>query len=125
MPGTLVTMMHIIIYYTDVNISADETSPRTFSCVANGYPEAQLISWQTGSGSNVPEYQFNITSKRQYFYSTTSSTLTIVSQEVCRESWGYKCLFSNGGVSPVIEEGIYHCIPGNRLYYAGSIIIMH
>lgn len=100
------------INYIDVNVSADEPSPRTFSCVANGYPEAQLISWQTGSGNNVPEYQFNNTSEQHYFHSITRSTLAVVSQETCRESWGYKCIFSNGGVSPVIKEVTFHCIPG-------------
>lgn len=83
-----------------------------YGCVANGYPDIQLVTWQTGYGMNVVDpSQYNVTSEKFEFGSMVTSVLIVERGEVCKESRGYTCIFSMG-TSPVVQGARIHCIPG-------------
>ena len=43
-----------------------------------------------------------------------SSFLTVASDTSCRNSKGYRCTFTKGGLIPFAKSGIVHCLPGNK-----------
>lgn len=102
--------------FLDLNVSVSSAmvsgEGSSYSCIVDGYPVVQLLMWRTGLGTDI-QHQHNTTSVIAEFHSTVTSTLTVERDEMCRESRGYTCTFSKGGISPVVQSGIVHCSPGN------------
>lgn len=99
----------MLTLYLDLNISVLEGG--AYGCVADGYPDIQLVMWQTGLGTDS---HHNTTIERFEFHVVTS-VLAMGRDELCRESEGYLCTFSNGDISPIVQSATVNCIPGN--YY--------
>lgn len=107
----------VIHYCTDLIASGlTNENSTTFSCVATGYPDVQLLWWQTGTGENIAisdEALFNSASNTQEFNITLTSILTPVDGfEKCGSVWGHTCVFSNGGSMPITQDVFIHCPPG-------------
>lgn len=84
-----------------------------YSCVASGHPNVQLVTWQTGLGTNVMDSLYNTTSEKLEFSSAVTTVLTVDREDLCRESRGYTCIFrESGGLSPTVQSATIHCIPG-------------
>ena len=79
----------------------------TFTCEGSGYPDVQLLMWQTGMGQTVPDAEYNVTSEQHEFSTTLSSTLT-VDMDTCVQSKGYTCILSNGETQNIF----FDCPPG-------------
>ena len=110
--------MVIITLCTDLNITVLPAITReegsTYSCVATGYPNIQLTTWQTGLGADVPQSQYSNVFESFEYRSVVSSFLIVASDTSCRNSRGYRCTFSKGGLLPFTKSGIVHCLPGNK-----------
>lgn len=102
----------LLSIFIDLNVSAMGPEGNSYSCIANGYPDLQLVGWRTGMGSRTL-IQPNTTSERFEFHSRVTSTLIVDREEQCRASRGYRCIFSKGGATPAVESSTIHCTPGN------------
>ena len=82
--------------------------------MATGYPDVQLLWWLTGTGEHLAsdEAIFNSAPNIEEFNSTLTSHLTLDDFEKCGSIWGYTCVFSNGGSTPIIQDVFIQCPPG-------------
>ena len=71
-----------------------------------------LLMWQTGNGDLIPSQNTTFSSEQNTFNTTLLSTLIVVDEDICRQSAGYKCIFSNGGGQITIRSLHIHCLPG-------------
>ena len=83
-------------FFADINtpmIFMDATSSGTtkFTCISTGYPEVELLYWQSGSGEILPDSQYNSTTERSSFNVTLISMLFSVVGD-CGQSWSYSCV---------------------------------
>ena len=103
--------MYVIALTLILLIDLNVTSRNNYSCIATGYPDVQLLMWQSGSGVPIQQSHYNITSEENDFSTSVTSTL-YVDDISCAELMGYVCVFSSGD-SPIITESLHlHCNPG-------------
>ena len=102
-----------IVWYIDLEVTSSETDAlardASYSCVGVGYPDTQLLMWQTGTGDRISDLLYNTTREIQSFSTMLNSTLAVNSRDACIWARGYVCTFSNGGVP---KSQVIHCIPG-------------
>ena len=109
-----------LILLIDLNV----TSGNNYSCVATGYPDVQLLMWQSGSGDPIQHSHYNTTSEENDFSASVTSIL-YVNDITCTEAMGYICVFRNGG-SRILTESLHvHCNPGKSgLHFTKMITLV-
>lgn len=104
--------------HVDLSITSPEPESEgaPYHCVATGYPDVRLLTWQSGTGHHIAQPHYNTSSEVHKFNTTLVSTLTVDGGgDTCIQSRGYLCVFSNGG-SPANTKSLdVNCIPG-RIY---------
>ena len=104
--------LHAVLHLSsNIAVNSDGIN---ITCTATGYPDVQLLMWQTGTGLNISEMQHTTISQEHEYNNTLTSTLR-VSTEMCGRSRGYMCTFSNGGTIPIYHNSSIHCPPGMLL----------
>ena len=100
----------------------------TFGCVTTGYPNVQLVVWQTGLGASLAmgeSSEITTWAEKSEFSTTLSSILSVADTRTCGRAWGYTCVFRNGGTLPFVERAFTHCPEGILILCSCVLSIGH